>query len=134
MRDTKGRNAEKARALAQQANSDLAKIPEQMGIGIGQMFEALKPNPQLVADAIVILINTPAGKRPLRTVVDDGGPVNRELYAPDPDLCKNKLFNSQGSRKAYDIQQARCHPDYNSHASPAGLPSGWRHVGFLGLY
>lgn len=46
------------------------KIPEQMGIGIGQMFEALKPNPQLVADAIVKLINTPAGKRPLRTVVD----------------------------------------------------------------
>ena len=49
---------------------DLAKIPEQMGVGIGQMFEALKPNPQLVADAIVTLINTPAGKRPLRTVVD----------------------------------------------------------------
>ena len=49
---------------------DLARIPEQMGIGIGQMFEALKPNPQLVADAIVLLINTPAGKRPLRTVVD----------------------------------------------------------------
>jgi NAD(P)-dependent dehydrogenase (short-subunit alcohol dehydrogenase family) len=49
---------------------DLAEIPGQMGIGIGQMFEALKPNPQLVADAIVILINIPAGKRPLRTVVD----------------------------------------------------------------
>jgi NAD(P)-dependent dehydrogenase (short-subunit alcohol dehydrogenase family) len=49
---------------------DLAKIPEQMGIGIGQMFEALKPNPQLVADAIVKLINTPSGQRPLRTVVD----------------------------------------------------------------
>ena len=49
---------------------DLANIPEQMGVGIGQMFEALKPNPQLVADAIVTLINTPAGKRPLRTVVD----------------------------------------------------------------
>jgi hypothetical protein len=34
------------------------------------MFEAMKPNPQLVADAIVKLINMPAGKRPLRTVVD----------------------------------------------------------------
>jgi NAD(P)-dependent dehydrogenase (short-subunit alcohol dehydrogenase family) len=49
---------------------DLAKMPEQIGAGIGQMFEALKPNPQLVADAIVTLIDTPKGRRPLRTVVD----------------------------------------------------------------
>jgi NAD(P)-dependent dehydrogenase (short-subunit alcohol dehydrogenase family) len=49
---------------------DLAKVPEQIGAGIGQMFEAVKPDPQLVADAIVKLINTPNGKRPLRTVVD----------------------------------------------------------------
>jgi hypothetical protein len=34
------------------------------------MFETTKPNPQLVADAIVELINMPNGKRPLRTVVD----------------------------------------------------------------
>jgi NAD(P)-dependent dehydrogenase (short-subunit alcohol dehydrogenase family) len=49
---------------------DLAKVPEQIGAGIGQMFETMKPNPQLVADAIVELISTPGGKRPLRTVVD----------------------------------------------------------------
>jgi len=49
---------------------DLAKVPEQIGACIGQMFEAVKPNPQLVADAIVKLIDTPNGKRPLRTVVD----------------------------------------------------------------
>src|ERR1700730_2083978 len=49
---------------------DLAKVPEQIGAGVGQMFETIKPNPQLVADAIVKLINTPIGKRPLRTVVD----------------------------------------------------------------
>ncbi|SHG42407.1 NADP-dependent 3-hydroxy acid dehydrogenase YdfG [Chryseolinea serpens] len=49
---------------------DLAKVPEQLGAGVGQMFEAMKPNPQLVADAIVRLIQTPQGKRPLRTVVD----------------------------------------------------------------
>jgi NAD(P)-dependent dehydrogenase (short-subunit alcohol dehydrogenase family) len=49
---------------------DLAKVPEQIGAGIGQMFEAVKPNPQLVADAIINLINTPKGRRPLRTVVD----------------------------------------------------------------
>jgi NAD(P)-dependent dehydrogenase (short-subunit alcohol dehydrogenase family) len=49
---------------------DLAKVPAQIGAGIGQMFETMKPNPQLVADAIVNLINTPNGKRSLRTVVD----------------------------------------------------------------
>ena len=49
---------------------DLAKVPEQIGAGIGQMFEAVKPDPQLVADAIVKLIQTPKSKRPLRTVVD----------------------------------------------------------------
>jgi len=49
---------------------DLANVPAQIGAGIGQMFEALKPNSQLVADAIVNLMDTPKGKRPLRTVVD----------------------------------------------------------------
>ncbi|HEY5746300.1 MAG TPA: SDR family oxidoreductase [Chryseolinea sp.] len=49
---------------------DLAKVPEQIGAGVGQMFEAMKPDPQWVADAIVKLIQTPKGKRPLRTVVD----------------------------------------------------------------
>ena len=49
---------------------DLAKVPEQIGAGIGEMFESLKPNPQLVADGVANLINTQKGKRPLRTVVD----------------------------------------------------------------
>jgi NAD(P)-dependent dehydrogenase (short-subunit alcohol dehydrogenase family) len=49
---------------------DLAKVPDQIGAGISQMFEAAKPNPQLVAHAILQLIDTPKGERPLRTVVD----------------------------------------------------------------
>jgi NAD(P)-dependent dehydrogenase (short-subunit alcohol dehydrogenase family) len=49
---------------------DIARVPEQMGAGIMQMFEAVKPNPQFVADAVLQLINTPKGKRPLRTVTD----------------------------------------------------------------
>jgi NAD(P)-dependent dehydrogenase (short-subunit alcohol dehydrogenase family) len=49
---------------------ELANVPSQVGAGMGQMFEALKPNPQLVADAIVKLIEAPKGQRPLRTVVD----------------------------------------------------------------
>ena len=49
---------------------DLAKVPEQIGAGMGQMFEMMKPNPQMVPDAILKLIETPKGERPLRTVVD----------------------------------------------------------------
>lgn len=49
---------------------DLAKVPEQIGAGMGQMFESMKPDPQMIPDAIIQLIETPKGKRPLRTVVD----------------------------------------------------------------
>ncbi len=49
---------------------DLAKIPEQVGEGMGQMFEAMKPDPQMIPDAILKLIDMPKGQRPLRTVVD----------------------------------------------------------------
>jgi NAD(P)-dependent dehydrogenase (short-subunit alcohol dehydrogenase family) len=49
---------------------DLANVPAQIGAGISQMFEAMKPNPALVADAIIKLIDTPQKQRPLRTVVD----------------------------------------------------------------
>ena len=49
---------------------DLAKVPEMIGEGMGQMFETMKPDPQMVPDAIQKLIELPKGKRPLRTVVD----------------------------------------------------------------
>lgn len=49
---------------------DLANMPARIGEGIGQLFAHLQPNPQRVADAVLKLIDTPAGKRPLRTVVD----------------------------------------------------------------
>jgi len=49
---------------------ELASVPEQIGAGVLRMFEAIKPNPQMVADAIVDLINMAPGERPLRTVVD----------------------------------------------------------------
>ena len=49
---------------------ELANIPEQMGQGMQEMFEQVKPSPQMVPDAIFKLIETPKGQRPLRTVVD----------------------------------------------------------------
>ncbi|MBA3544884.1 MAG: hypothetical protein H0T76_00220 [Nannocystis sp.] len=49
----------------------LAQLPEQIGAGLAGMFSGDgAPKPQAVADAIVKLIDTPAGSRPLRTVVD----------------------------------------------------------------
>ncbi|MBC9796435.1 SDR family oxidoreductase [Sinomicrobium weinanense] len=48
----------------------IAGIPEKMGAAVGQMMEEVKPDPQDVADAVLKLINSPKGKRPLRTVVD----------------------------------------------------------------
>lgn len=66
--------SQKARAASDTSvNADyeaIAAFPGKMINAIGQLFEAIKPNPQDVADAVVNLINLPKGQRPLRTVVD----------------------------------------------------------------
>ena len=57
---------------------EAATIPQKMGEGLGQLFSSpTAPNPQDVADAVKKLIDTPAGKRPNRVVVDNisGDPV-----------------------------------------------------------
>jgi NAD(P)-dependent dehydrogenase (short-subunit alcohol dehydrogenase family) len=51
----------------------LASVPDQIGAGVQNMFNVVKPNPQSVADAILKIINSVKGKRPLRTVVDPAG-------------------------------------------------------------
>ena len=50
--------------------SSIADIPGKMVAALTVEMQAKTPDPQDVADAIVKLIGTPAGKRPLRTVVD----------------------------------------------------------------
>ena len=50
--------------------SAIAEYPNKMMAAIGGMMETIKPDPQEVADAVIGLINTPKGQRPLRTVVD----------------------------------------------------------------
>lgn len=50
--------------------SAIAGIPQKMIAALGGEMQAKNPNPQDVADAIVKLIETPKGNRPLRTVVD----------------------------------------------------------------
>jgi NAD(P)-dependent dehydrogenase (short-subunit alcohol dehydrogenase family) len=48
----------------------VAHIPQQIETGMGQLFETVKPDPQVVANAVLNLIELPKGQRPLRTVVD----------------------------------------------------------------
>lgn len=50
--------------------SDVADIPNKMIAALGREMQNKKPDPQDVADAIVELIGTSKGSRPLRTVVD----------------------------------------------------------------
>ena len=50
---------------------DLAEVPQQFWGGFDQMLSSDDaPDPQRVADAVLDLIETPHGQRPLRTVVD----------------------------------------------------------------
>lgn len=48
----------------------IADIPGKMIAALGGLIQNHNPDPQMVADAIVDLIGTEKGKRPLRTVVD----------------------------------------------------------------
>ncbi|GAA4199914.1 SDR family oxidoreductase [Pedobacter jeongneungensis] len=48
----------------------IAEIPNKMMAALGELIQSHQTNPQDVADAIVKLIATEKGKRPLRTVVD----------------------------------------------------------------
>lgn len=50
--------------------SSIADIPNKMIAAVTGHIQSENPNPQDVADAIVKLIDTEKGKRPLRTVVD----------------------------------------------------------------
>ena len=57
----------------------VAGILEKMGEGLGQLFASPNaPNPQDVPDAVKKLVDTPAGKRPHRVVVDSltGDPLH----------------------------------------------------------
>ena len=54
-----------------QTYGEMAKAPEQMFAGFGEMLSSDDaPDPKDVAKGILKLIETPAGKKPLRTVVD----------------------------------------------------------------
>jgi NAD(P)-dependent dehydrogenase (short-subunit alcohol dehydrogenase family) len=76
------------------AYGPIAEIPEQMWGGfIEQLQTGDAPDPQEVADAVLTLIETPAGQRPLRTVVDPfmGGDAPKSLNATSDDIQRGLL-------------------------------------------
>jgi NAD(P)-dependent dehydrogenase (short-subunit alcohol dehydrogenase family) len=72
---------------------DLARLPERMMQGLAAWFNGPNaPNPEAVAHAIVKLIDTPPGQRPLRTTVGGGPDQLNQLT----DELQRKLLSSQG--------------------------------------
>lgn len=85
-----------------EAYKGIQHIYDQMGAGLGQLFETAKPNSQEVADAIVNLVNLPKGKRPLRTVVDSvtGGLV--EAVNETAKIQSEKMLRAFGMAEFVD--------------------------------
>lgn len=79
-----------------QEYGELANIPGQIGEGMAQMFEAMKPNPQMVPDAIFKLIEAGKGQRPLRTVVDAATGAFVEQANEDVKQGYNKFLTAFG--------------------------------------
>jgi len=76
----------------------LLERPKQIWGGVGEMLEGDNaPNPQDVADAVLDLIETPRGKRPLRVVVDPltGGEGPKRLNETAEQI-QRQLFSSFG--------------------------------------
>ncbi len=74
----------------------LAEMPDKMWGGFAENLKGDDaPDPQVVADAIAKLIETPAGKRPLRTVVDPmmGGEATRAINQTTDQIQATLLEN-----------------------------------------
>lgn len=75
---------------------DLADLPKRMMQGLAAAFAgANAPDPRDVPRAILRLIDTPPGERPLRTVVGAGGAALEDLNE-STDRLQAALFESQG--------------------------------------
>lgn len=82
-----------------QTYEELASAPDQMWDGFMESMEANKDvaNPQLVADAMVKLIETPAGQRAFRTVIDPmAGNQNRQLINEAQEKMQSMFFEAMG--------------------------------------
>jgi NAD(P)-dependent dehydrogenase (short-subunit alcohol dehydrogenase family) len=71
----------------------LAELPGKLwGPFMEQLTAEEAPNPQRVADSVLNLIKTPAGQRPLRTVVDPMGGEAPEAINSTTDQIQKQMF------------------------------------------
>jgi NAD(P)-dependent dehydrogenase (short-subunit alcohol dehydrogenase family) len=76
---------------------DYAKLPEQILANyLGMLHSENGPNPQLVADAVAKLVDTPIGSRPLRTVVDPVAGAKSEAINKVVSEVQEGLFGGMG--------------------------------------
>lgn len=75
----------------------LSEMPAQIFGGFAEQLEGPEgPDPQEVADAIVALVGTPAGQRPLRTVIDPFTADGVTALASTSQQVQEQVFESFG--------------------------------------
>lgn len=78
--ETLGKNSPAPDESISAEYGDLANMPQSFSENVSQMVESGNyNNPQIVADSILRLIDTPFGERPIRIVAD---PMTEDLYQP----------------------------------------------------
>jgi NAD(P)-dependent dehydrogenase (short-subunit alcohol dehydrogenase family) len=83
-------------------------IAQQVGAMLDQILSHPNaPTPQLVVDAIVALIETPAGQRPLRTVVDLMGGPNAEALNETAARLQRATLQSMGMADLLQINNGK---------------------------
>jgi NAD(P)-dependent dehydrogenase (short-subunit alcohol dehydrogenase family) len=86
---------------------EFAKGPDQQMEAFARNFEGDNaPNPQMVADAILDVINAPEGKRPFRTVVDGlgmGGHI--EKYNESAHQTISSIYSAFGMKDMLTVQK-----------------------------
>ena len=80
---------------------EYANAPQALMEGFGQnLVGDGAPDPQNVAEAVATLINTPAGKRPFRTVVDELG-----MAAPIESINRSSEEATAGIYQAFEMSE-----------------------------
>ncbi len=83
----------------------LAELPDKMwGSFSDQLNAESAPDPQLIADAVVDLVETPAGGRPFRTVIDPlaGGEGAKDINRTT-DRIQSQIFEDMGLKALLSV-------------------------------
>lgn len=96
-----------ADAVRSQAYGELANGPAQQIAAFEKTYKGENaPDPQMVADAILSVVNTPRGDRPFRTVVDGlgmGAPIQK--YNEAANQLTNGIYNTFGMAGMLKVQK-----------------------------